>query len=100
MDKTKYKSFLSTVRTSKNEPLTSISINSRVNEVCRVEKEFNVLMDDVVTDKEKTLDLIESIMQSKNLTERQKNNFPNGVRYYYEFVNGTKLGTLRENNRK
>ena len=48
----------------------------------------------------KTLDLIERIMSDNRFKERQKKNFPNAVRCYYEYVNGSILGTLKENNRR
>lgn len=94
MNREKFVDFLS------NKGLTKASINSRATWVNRVETEMNVSMDSIVTDKEKTLDLIEMVMKYEEFTKRQRQNFPNGIRYYYEFKNGTILGTLRENNRR
>ena len=61
---------------------------------------MNISIDSIIHDKEKILDLIENVMSYTGFTQKQRNNFPNGIRYYYEFRTGQKLGTLRDNNRR
>lgn len=100
MDNEKFIEFLETVKTDKGAHLSMKAIKARAKWVARVEREFNVSMDSVVTDKEKTLDLVETVMKCESISANQRYNFPNGIRYYFEFRNGTKLGTLRENNRR
>lgn len=94
MDREKFVDFLL------NKGLTKASVNSRATWVSRVETEMNISIDSIINDKEKILDLIENVMSYTGFTQRQRNNFPNGIRYYYEFRTGQKLGTLRDNNRR
>lgn len=94
MDREKFVDFLFGKNYSRN------SVFSRSNAVSRVEREYNISIENVVTNKEKTLDLIEQIMSDNRFTETQKKNFPNAVICYYEYVNGSILGTLKENNRR
>ena len=94
MDREKFVDFLL------NKGLTKASVNSRATWVSRVETEMNISIDSIIHDKEKILDLIENVMNCENISAKQRYNFPNGIRYYFEFRNGTKLGTLRENNRR
>lgn len=100
MDNEKFIEFLETVKTDKGEHLSPKAIKERVKWVGRVEREFNISIDSIIADKEKTLDLIETVMKYDSISTNQRYNFPNGIRYYFEFRNGTKLGTLRENNRR
>lgn len=68
---------------------------------CRiVEEMFNVNLDLIVMNKENTLDIIEQIMSSPELTPKKQNNYPNAVRKYYKFKNDKELGTLKENSRR
>lgn len=94
MDREKFIDFLL------NKGLTKASVNSRATWVSRVETEMKISIDSIIHDKEKVLDLIENVMSYTSFTQKQRNNFPNGIRYYYEFRTGQKLGTLRDNNRR
>lgn len=73
---------------------------SRTSWAARIEKDFKVDMDIIVKDDKTTLDLIEKIYSSNTLTKRQRANFPNAVRKYYEYKNSRILGTLRQNGRR
>jgi hypothetical protein len=79
--------------------LTPKASSARASWCSRVEKTYNVDLDIIVTDKDKTLDLIERIGSEVDFTKRQRQNFPNAIRYYYRYINGDILGTLKGNGR-
>lgn len=80
--------------------LTAKASGTRATWCRRVEEICNVDLDNIVKDKEQTLDLIETVMSHPNMTDYIQNHYPNAIRHYYSFRNGEKLGTLRDNNRR
>ncbi|OMC76785.1 hypothetical protein BK125_17175 [Paenibacillus odorifer] len=66
------------------------AVNSRMSRARKVEKFFNVNLDDVVRSDEKMYQLLKRIHESKDTA----GNLQNAVRKYYVFVNGEMFPSL------
>lgn len=73
--------------------LSQNGINSRVNWCNRVERDFNINLDELCIEEE-IQNLRRMVYQHEGYTERQRRNFPNALRKYYQFCTGMDLHRL------
>jgi hypothetical protein len=73
------------------EEITPTAAKSRIAWCNRVCRDYGVDIDEIITTVEKTQDLRRKVMISLSYTKTQRKNFPNGIKKYYEFVNGIVL---------
>jgi predicted DNA-binding ribbon-helix-helix protein len=66
------------------------SVNSRMSRARKVEDTFNVNLDNIVNDDEKTYQLLRKLYEMKDIS----GNLQNAVRKYYIFVNNKEFPSL------
>ncbi|WP_185223193.1 hypothetical protein [Parageobacillus thermoglucosidasius] len=71
------------------------AVNSRVARALRVEREFNVDLDDIVKNDEAMYHLLLQIQEKLN-DRLYHNAYQNAVRKYYLFVNGKEFPRLKQ----
>lgn len=60
----------------------------------RVEKDFGIDLEDVAESETKMQKLRRAVYDNEKYTWRQRRNFPNGLKKYFEFVNSYELPRL------
>lgn len=75
------------------------AVNSRVAKALKVEREFNINLDDVVKNDEAMYDLLLQIQEKLN-DKQCHNAYQNAVRKYYLFVNGKEFPRLNQYRRQ
>lgn len=75
-------------------PLTENGINSRMKLCIRVERDYNIDLDSIITDVDKVQLLRRFIYDNEDYTKRQRQNIPNAIKKYFEFVNRYELPRL------
>lgn len=71
------------------------AVNSRVAKALKVEREFNINLDDVVKNDEAMYNLLLQIQEKLN-DKQYHNTYQNAVRKYYLFVNGKEFPRLNQ----
>lgn len=71
------------------------AVNSRVARALKVEREFNINLDDVVKNDEAMYNLLLQIQEKLN-DKQYHNTYQNAVRKYYLFVNGKEFPRLNQ----
>lgn len=72
-------------------------VAARLSWCKRVEEDFGVDLGDVAKSETKMQELRRAVYDNEKYTRRQRRNFPNGLKKYFEFVNGYELPRLGRN---
>jgi hypothetical protein len=73
---------------------TRKATSTRKSVLLRIERDFNINMDILVSSVEDTQGLRKTIYEHRGYSDCQRKNFPNAVKKYFEFKNGTELPRL------
>lgn len=78
--------------------LSAHGVSARLSWCKRVERDFGVDLEDIARSESEMQKIRRAVYDNERYTWRQRRNFPNGLKKYFEFVNSHELPRLTRSN--